>query len=254
MLRSLIAKRYKQPAGRGFTVYPDDTILVSYPRSGNTWLRFILAALLQPDRVQDFRTISASVPDIYRVSDRVLRRRSHPRVVKSHEPFDPRYGRTIYLVRDPRDVAASYYHYLAHFRPERPDTGFEEFVEGFIAGNVPFGSWNEHVAGWLSHRGNDKDFLVVRYEDIHSDPPAWAKRVAAFVGLAPNHDRIDSAVRQASFDEMRTVEDAYLGPITEDARFVRSGRREGWRTEMDPSTADRIANAFRPAMDLAGYR
>jgi len=31
--------------------------------------------------------------------------------MKSHEPFDVRFRKVIYLVRDPRDVAVSEYHF-----------------------------------------------------------------------------------------------------------------------------------------------
>ena len=29
-------------AARNFAVFPDDTMIVSYPRSGNTWTRFLI--------------------------------------------------------------------------------------------------------------------------------------------------------------------------------------------------------------------
>src|SRR3712207_7954466 len=47
--------------------------------------------------------------------------RSKPRLVKSHEPFDARYGRVVYLVRHPTDVAVSYYHFLIKMRQVRED-------------------------------------------------------------------------------------------------------------------------------------
>ena len=49
-------------AGRNFTVYPDDTFLVSYPKSGNTWVRFLLANLLFPDEEVGFANINRLLP------------------------------------------------------------------------------------------------------------------------------------------------------------------------------------------------
>src|SRR6266566_2478113 len=105
----VITKR--QAAARGLTVYPDDTFLVSFPRSGNTWTRFLVCNLVNPDDPVTFVGIESRIPEIYDVPDRILRRFPRPRIIKSHESFDPRYRKVIYIVRDPRDVAVSYYEF-----------------------------------------------------------------------------------------------------------------------------------------------
>src|ERR1700751_2174698 len=94
-------------AGRNFAVYPDDTFVVSYPRSGNTWTRFLIANLLHPEEPATFLNIGRLVPDAEVQSSRYMRSIPSPRVIKSHTYFDPRYPRVIYIVRDPRDVAPS---------------------------------------------------------------------------------------------------------------------------------------------------
>jgi hypothetical protein len=45
-------------AGNNYTVYPDDTFLVSYPKSGNTWVRFLLANLIHPNEEVGFANIN----------------------------------------------------------------------------------------------------------------------------------------------------------------------------------------------------
>src|SRR5438270_613556 len=118
--RAAVAPTPPRPAARGLTVLPTDVLLVSYPRSGNTWLRFLLANALRPAQVATFADVGAVVPDIYDEPDRDLLRRPVPRVLKSHEPFDERYRRVLYLVRHPADVAVSYYHYLIKMRQLPP--------------------------------------------------------------------------------------------------------------------------------------
>ena len=49
-------------AGRHYTVYPDDTFLVSYPKSGNTWVRFLLANLIHPNETVSFANINRLLP------------------------------------------------------------------------------------------------------------------------------------------------------------------------------------------------
>src|SRR5215471_3784455 len=98
-------------AGRNFAVHPDDTMIVSYPRSGNTWSRFLIANLVYPDQNPDFTNIERLIPDNSSKSSRGLKHTPRPRLVKTHDYFDHRYPRTIYIARDPRDVALSYYDY-----------------------------------------------------------------------------------------------------------------------------------------------
>src|SRR5207253_5494584 len=101
----------KTNAGRALTIYPDDVFLVSYPRSGNTWTRFLIGNLLSINEPVNFANIESKIPEIYNNPNRKLRRLPRPRIIKSHEVFDPRYKKVIYIVRDPRDVAVSYYHW-----------------------------------------------------------------------------------------------------------------------------------------------
>src|SRR5437762_8950223 len=89
------------PAGRRLTVFPDDVFLVSYPRSGNTWTRFLIGNLLHPDQAVSFANVEAIIPEIYFNSDRSLRSHARPRLLKSHECFQPLYKRVIYITRDP---------------------------------------------------------------------------------------------------------------------------------------------------------
>src|SRR5947209_7763262 len=60
----------KDVAARNFAVFPDDTMIVSYPRSGNTWTRFLIANLLHPAEEVDFLNIEKFIPDTSSISNR----------------------------------------------------------------------------------------------------------------------------------------------------------------------------------------
>src|SRR5712692_2587973 len=80
----------RQLAGRNLTVFDDDVFLVSYPRSGNTWTRFLIGNLLHQDDPVTFGNIESRIPEIYFNPDHVMRRLTRPRILKSHECFQPR--------------------------------------------------------------------------------------------------------------------------------------------------------------------
>ena len=122
----------RQPAARGLTVYPDDTFLVSFPRSGNTWTRFLVCNLINPDDPVNFAQLESRIPEIYDVTDRDLRAFPRPRIIKSHECFDPRYKKIVYIVRDPRDVLISYYEFQLKRRVISDELSLEEFVPRFM--------------------------------------------------------------------------------------------------------------------------
>jgi len=98
----------RQTASRGVTVFSDDVFLVSYPRSGNTWTRFLLGNLIDQKDPLTFSNIESRIPEIYFNNDRFLRQLPRPRLLKSHECFQPHYPHVIYIVRDPRDVEISF--------------------------------------------------------------------------------------------------------------------------------------------------
>src|SRR5215472_5869409 len=82
-----------QLAGHNLTVFQDDIFITSYPRSGNTWTRFLISNLVYQDEPSTFANIEARVPEIYFNSDRYMRSLSPPRLLKSHEYFQPQYPR-----------------------------------------------------------------------------------------------------------------------------------------------------------------
>ena len=93
-----------------------------------------------------------------------------PRIIKSHQYFHPNYKRVIYVVRDPRDVALSQFHFHRKRKLIEDDYPIEKFVTRFVAGQTgPYGSWGDNVASWLSTRHNRPGFLLLRYEDMLED-------------------------------------------------------------------------------------
>ena len=247
-------------AGNNYTVYPDDTFLVSYPKSGNTWVRFLLANLLHPNETVSFSNINQLLPAPGVLSKRFLKTLPRPRVLKSHEPFDVRFRKVIYLVRDPRDVAVSEYHFDLKKRYIGADTTLEQFIKPFLAGETSsYGSWWEHVASWVGPRHGNPAFFLVRYEDLLLDPVGETAKIADFLGIQADEERLKAAVARSSADRMRKLEkqdaDKWTGSkdTVKESPFVRAAKSGGWKESLSQQSVEQIEAAWFPLMNFLGY-
>ncbi|MGH3373092.1 MAG: sulfotransferase domain-containing protein, partial [Nocardioidaceae bacterium] len=167
-------------------IRPDDTYLVSFPRSGNTYLRHLVASLVldrapRPGDVQDV------VPDVHRSPTTHRPSRPGPLVAKSHAPACRVPARVVYLVRDGRAALVSYHRYLqARGQPTPPSP------DDMLAWSGVWPCcWADHVSGWLRQLEGRDESLVVRYEDLVADPKTVLREVAAVAGLACSDDRLE---------------------------------------------------------------
>jgi len=247
---------------REITIFDDDVFLTSYPRSGNTWTRFLVGNFVYPETPATFLNIERLVPDMYKTADWVLRRRPRPRVLKSHESFDARYRRVIYIVRDPRDVAISNYHWEMKLRSVKDSYPIEDFVPLWMSGNFwrRIGSWADHVNSWMATRQGHEGFILIRYEDLQANPQRELARVAEFMGLAADANRIARAIELSSADNMRKME-ATQGKkwvatfqTRSDKPFVRKASSGGWRTVLPPKTVAYMEDHWGGIMKQLGYR
>jgi sulfotransferase family protein len=246
--------------GRSLLILPDDVFLVSFPKSGNTWTRFLLANLRFPDQPANWANIDRLVPDPTGTAKRDFDRMPRPRIIKSHECFDPRYPRVIYIVRDPRDVVLSQYHYHRKIRRLEDDSPIETFVTRFLAGETcPHGSWGQNIGTWLSASEGDPRFLLLRYEDLVADTARELQKVVAFLHLSSGPVEIATAVERSSADRMRELEkkqtdkNGLMKGSRKDLSFVRAAGSGGWRSELPAPLVARIEAAWGPLMRHLGY-
>ena len=130
-----------------------------------------------------------------------------PRIIKSHECFDPRYPRVINIVRDPRDVVVSQYHYHRKISKIEDDSPIEKFVTRFLGGETcPHGSWGQNVATWLYTSEGNPRYLLLRYEDLIADTPRELAKVVGFLNFRAVRNRLRrpwSEVRPTACESLR---------------------------------------------------
>lgn len=250
----------KTMAGVSATVFPDDVFIVSYPRSGNTWVRFLIGNLLFPAEPVTFANIEQKIPDIYQNSDRAMQRLPRPRLLKSHECFCPTYRKVIYVVRDPRDVAVSYYHFSIKTRQIDDEFPIVNYVSNFVAdGSNRFGSWKEHVGSWLGARGGASGFILLRYEDMLQQPHRELDRIVSFLGVSASKQQVENAIERSSAGNMRQLEREQINlwrPFRvsrQDKPFVRSAKAGDWRDNLPGGSVREIEEAWGEQMQSLGY-
>jgi hypothetical protein len=250
-----------KPARRGLTVLPDDTFLTSYLKSGNTWTRFLIGNLMSKEPMT-FLEIERRIPDIYLCSDRVLLKTPRPRIIKSHECFDARYPKVIYIVRDPRDVVLSKYRSGLKWGLSE-SISINDYVPGWIRGEHDLAtrhtSWGDHVLSWLAMRGGRDTFLLVRYEDLHARLQEQLLRIAKFLGLEPTAEEVNRAIELSSAARMRSLERvessewALTKYTRRDVPFVGEAKAGGWRSSLPEACVRQIEAAWWPIMKALGY-
>ena len=254
----------KVNAGRRLTIFPDDRFLVSYPRSGSTWTRFLIGNLLSTTEPITFANVEARCPSIYICSDRELRQVARPRLLTSHEPFDPSYKTIIYVVRDPRDVAVSFYHYSIKNRHIPDNYSLDSFVSRFVSVEIDpmydrWGSWADNVLSWASMRQGHAGFLLLRYEDMVEAPERELAKVASLLQVEVTPERLSRAVELSSADRMRRLEKEQHKVWTQtshtraDKPFVRAAASGTWQGVLSPTAIAEIEAAWGSAMQTLGY-
>lgn len=220
---------------------PDDIFVVSYPKSGTTWLQMILYQLTT-DGAMTMRHIDDVSPH-YEESKVNLESLKSPRIIKTHLDYrrlPGGAGRYIYVVRDGLDVAVSYYHQLL----PRWTGKFGEYFREFLKGRVPYGSWFKHVSDFVENK-RVLNMLVIRYDDLQDNLEETIRRIATFCGVSVDETRWPRIIESCSFPFMQQYEAKFSLTTRQPAHvMIRKGQTGSWRDCVDGGMLDQYREAF----------
>ena len=189
-------------------VNANEVHLVSFPRSGTTWVRSMVTTLLCGVPVTP-ELIQAVVPDVY-VSHltNTPKPRIRPLVIKTHAPYIDLSARVIYLVRDGREALKSYYIYAKKIPSPSLFDDFFTIQDFFFRDDLWPCPWHKHVRGWLDGFDSwpDEQHMVIRYEDLLRDPEDSLRLIAKFIRIDASNNEIRRAVKINSKDRLVRTE------------------------------------------------
>lgn len=189
-----------------------DTILVSYPKSGRTWLRMMLAKVLKDagidtDRSEMILCTHKNCGDIFKD-----------------------YGkekRIVLLIRDPGDVVVSQFRELQANKPWRLSNAptISRFIRGIHiieesssgTAGIPrakdgvrrtgINEIIEYMNEWFVDLRSVKEYKIITYEEMKKNPFSALKEVVEFIGYACDDEHIRAAVEYGSFLNMKKIEE-----------------------------------------------
>jgi len=192
----------------------NDIYLVSFPKSGNTWLRFLIANTLkshyQIQRNVNFFTIHEFIPDIHqcrgflKINEQgIFPNPEVPRIIKSHFPYNLYYQRAMLLVRDPRDVMISYWYHRKRDGNIPEDYSLSDFIRHEKYGVK---QWKNHTESWIKNIKDGQMVHLFRYEDFLNNTQTELHRFMDLLGIEVEESNLSKAIMLSSKENMRKSE------------------------------------------------
>lgn len=265
-----------------------DIVLISWGKSGRTWLRLMLSRFYQlkfglsENSFLEFDNLKRQdprIPSVFFTHENYIRDYTN----NWHSKADFYDKKVVLLVRDPRDVAVSQFFQWKHrmlpwkktinnYPPHGADISLHDFV---MSSEVGLLCIIDYLNGWPQELRHLTDVLVVRYEDQRNDPQDTLARIVAFMNTPGTAEEIRGAVEYAAYDRMKKLErDPSVGAggrrlapgsrNNPDSYKVRRAKVGGYRdyfdeqtlARMDRMTEERLSPSFgytgRPARASGG--
>ncbi|XP_036414715.1 sulfotransferase family 2, cytosolic sulfotransferase 3 isoform X2 [Colossoma macropomum] len=250
-----------------FQVDDQDIFCISYPKSGTTWMQEIVPLLLNGG---DFTPVE-SIPNWDRVpwleetrAVLVMDKLRAPRTMVSHmlyhlmpSTFSSSKAKVIYIARNPKDVLVSsfYFHQMASFLDD-PGT-FEEFMDKFLAGQVLFGKWTDHVKSWRNTDLGDR-ILYITYEELIQDLRGALERMLRFLGRQMSEEALDRVTEHCLFKNMKNNNMSNYSLVPQEvmdsskSAFLRKGIAGDWKNHFSPELEAKFNEVIRKEMEESG--
>jgi hypothetical protein len=227
----------------------DDVILATYPKCGTTWMQNILYMLHNDGReIAADMSVRELVPHLEEMGREFVAGLRRPRLIKTHlaktDNLFARAAKYVLVFRNPFDCAVSFYHHTRGFTKhyDFADGTFEDFLEVYLAGEVDFGDYFDHVDSWLSVIDSENVHYTT-FERMRAGLGDEIELLGRFLGgtaamTASDRDLREHIVSASSFDSMARDQQRWSSARpTGMTQFVRKGIVGDWRGHFSRQSA-----------------
>ena len=212
----------------GVKYHLNDSMLISFPKSGRTWVRMMLAKMLNDMG--------------YDVKHHEMMMSVHYDVNKAMSTFTEN-SNILFMFRDPRDVVVSYY-CEESLRRKRYAKRISEFIRD---NNYGIEKVINYCNTWINNKSKFNQFKLITYEEMKSNTFDTMKSVTEYLNLNCGDKIIKDAVEYSKFENMKKIESGnggtnylkhYKGNFREnksggDSNRVRKGKIGGFVDYLD---------------------
>ncbi|XP_062249286.1 sulfotransferase family 5A, member 1 [Platichthys flesus] len=242
-----------------------DVLIVSYPKSGTTWMQEIVTLVASRGDPHLNQTVPnwTRAPWLEHHYSAAVLEASSPtqRTITTHLPhhllgpaLQGSKAKVIYVSRNPKDVVVSFYHFhkMANFLPCAGT--FEEFLNKFLEGTLNFGSWFDHFKGWTSQMASMDNLLHVTYEEMSLDLHGAIRRVSSFLECPLVEEEVNKSVQHCSFAGMKNNNMVNYTLIAHEimdhskGSFMRNGKTGDWKNMFTDEQNQYFESVFKSKM------
>lgn len=193
-------------------------IITSFPKSGNTWMRFIIYDLLfnqNQINIDNSLEIKKKIPDLHnlKISNKQLildKSLENKQIfLKTHFGFKMlktmSIHKVIIVIRHPFDVLVSLLNYY-----EINDNQRQEMLNYFCSKHTlpflerfQFPSWDQHIESWIN---SGKNYHIVKYSNLIDNFEDEIKNLCIFLNLKISDEKIKFIKNNTKFESLKKIE------------------------------------------------
>jgi hypothetical protein len=251
--------KIKTRAFKGYVPTANDVFVCTYSKSGTYWMLQLVTQIAgrgaaEFDHIHDIVPWpEGTLPGPVRLNAPTWQDSpTQIRAVKTHAeanfiPYN-RDAKYVIVIRDPKDALISSFYFSDSIMPGLSSIGLDAWTEAFIRGEIPYGIWAEHVAGFWPWRERD-NVLVVMFSEMKRDLEKVARAVATLMEVQLSDAEVAMAVEKSSFAYMKAAEAKFEPPspmVQEKVELLRNGKTGEAVEHLTPeqlATVDRTMKA-----------
>nr|XP_011462981.1 PREDICTED: cytosolic sulfotransferase 13-like [Fragaria vesca subsp. vesca]XP_011462982.1 PREDICTED: cytosolic sulfotransferase 13-like [Fragaria vesca subsp. vesca] len=270
-----------------FQAHDTDILLATTPKSGTTWLKAILFALVKrvhyhphPQNIDHPLLTNNSHPLVPFLENKQQSGENQipdansyapPRLFSTHLPLahlpqsvKDSACKVVYLCRNPKDIVVSLWHFTNRVRHKSLETNsLEKVFQYFCRGMNGYGPFWDHVLGyWKESLERPETVFFVKYEEMKEKPGLHLRRLAEFLGcpFSPEEEAqgvVDNVLKLCSFETLSNLDvnkNGRLSTGVENSVYFRQGKAGDWKNYLTAEMVEQLDRITEEKLQGSGLK